>query len=318
MKWTEKIQAYSILYSLDESILKLNPYIEKFGFEFCIYSLDEMEKEFGSLFYFSGEDNIRIDLGNGKDISSDLYHQIQQNFPHGFFFCFRRQFIMLRSKNIIEVEFDGAKDVGPDTVAINELTTFLQPLITQLRLFKDGEVGIILCFTKDLNTNHVTSRLSYGSQFIGSQLYSLSDEEAKNLGGSLKEKIPSNTLIELPIENFNVSYGIKDVKTKFTTLMVALEGIFSFGGSQVSHVVSRHAALILSNSSKELQDNYERIKKLYKLRSNIVHGSRSSEKEANEKLNELKLLVRFSISYCIANKHQDGKKLFEILNAKGF
>lgn len=98
--------------------------------------------------------------------------------------------------------------------------------------------------------------------------------------------------------------------------MTCLESLMNLGSHQITHTVSRHLSLIISNSIAEFQTNYVRTKELYDIRSSIVHGGKINE-DLTKVTTELHDKVRSVINYCL-KLNVDKKTLFAKLNAAGF
>ena len=152
--------------------------------------------------------------------------------------------------------------------------------------------------------------------FRNSSLAGTTPLHIKELSEKFVKGFKSNSLTELSISNFNLSYEISDLKTRYITLMTCLESLFNQGRDQITHTVSRHLTLIISNSEKEFQENYYRVKNLYGLRSAIVHGS-STKENLSDATSELQNKVRQAINYCLQLNYNK-KELFDKLNSMGF
>jgi len=153
------------------------------------------------------------------------------------------------------------------------------------------------------------------------------DMSAQELG-ILKSRLESkaelvykeNKLIELALNNFNLSYDIIDLKTRFVTLTTSLESLFNYGKGEITHIISRHLALVVSSNKDEFYFNCKAIKKLYGVRSAIVHGSTQSA-DLMGLILQLEDYVRRAINYCSTlsdTLFPDTKALFEFLNSAGY
>ena len=216
-----------------------------------------------------------------------------------------------RPKNEINVE-TSIKIVG-------EFQRFKNELIRKLQLFKNGDLICPVEFEIEKSSREivqtVTARVLKPSS---NNSYSISDEEVETLRIHLSQDFESTALTELAESLFFNSYEVHDYKVRFTILMSALESLFNRSKDQISHIIARHLALIISSGSEEFETNYKRIKKLYSIRSQIIHGQNVKFKEDIMNLtDELQDLTRKAILYCMKSK-KTKEELFCYLNAKGY
>src|SRR5690606_26635296 len=114
----------------------------------------------------------------------------------------------------------------------------------------------------------------------------------------------------------NMVYDLPDGRLRIITLITCLESLFNLGRDQIAHTISRHLSIIISDSKDQFKENYLHLKKLYNIRSSIVHGGDYKGNVINDYL-ELSDKVRTAIRYCnIPDLTKE--KLFDDLNAKGF
>jgi hypothetical protein len=137
-------------------------------------------------------------------------------------------------------------------------------------------------------------------------------------------------LLKLAVDSFELSYEAPNSKMKFVLLMMGLESIFNKSSQDpISHILSRHIALLLGKTKPEFEELFQTVKKLYKTRCDIVHGSTERktllklEKNIQNELNQLESLTRMVISELLwlndsGNSGLNKESLFEYLNKKGF
>jgi len=316
------IETYAVFRNIDKSILATNRFIEKFGYKFISISLADLEKYFSSLFSLPEKfkSKYKVLLGDiDISISNEFYQALTNNREFGYSLLKDKEVIFLKSINDFDQEIinNTINNMGIAMQHFGNLQNFVKALTQQFRLFKNGDINCNTQFQISKELRQVTSKSSgLLSTPTGRSLFSLSESEAEILGQQFTETFSSNPLTELAISNFNLSYDIADIKTKYITLMTCLESLFNQGRDQIAHTVSRHLALIISNSEGEFEVNYSRGKELYKLRSAIVHGDKTKE-DLHEATEELQNKVRQAINYCL--KIQLNKKqLFDKLNSIGF
>ena len=314
------VYTYSLFVNVDNSVLGLNPIIDKFGYQFVSINLQDFEKSFSHLVSlpkdFQSERNFVF--ADGKHSVSQEFCELilnHQSFGHS---ALKNKAIILlqRIKDFEQEVIKNTVSVGLAMQVASELQDFSYSLIQQLRLHKNGDIACPIEFQIIKDSRRVSFRSLRQSKFHGHANLKLTSDDVIILSKTLTEKFVTNQLTELAINNFNLSYEISDLKTRYITLMTCLESLMNLGPHQITHTVSRHLALVISKSVNEFQLNYTRIKQLYDIRSNIVHGGTISEDLAKV-TNELHDKVRHAINYCI-KLDIDKKSLFEKLNALGF
>jgi len=144
----------------------------------------------------------------------------------------------------------------------------------------------------------------------------LTEKDVERFSIQFSDKIEINAISGIGYNAFTLAHDITDAELEFITLMTALESIFNSTGDQISHTVSRHLALILSSDREGFELHYRKMKKLYAIRSKIVHGS-SVNDELTTHLNTLKNYTREALNYSLLYKKTKAD-LFNYLNAKGF
>ncbi len=66
----------------------------------------------------------------------------------------------------------------------------------------------------------------------------------------------------------------------FVSLMTAVEALLSTDTGEITHAVAERAALLLARRGEERLEIYKRTKRLYGVRSHLVHGSAKVQKKA--------------------------------------
>ena len=295
------VETYAVFKNLDKSILKANDFLYKYGYQFVVVDLHELEKNFSGLFSLpkNFQPETVLTFGDSDITISNEFHKAFLNSSiFGLNSFFLREIILLKRINDYEQKvINKGVDNGGALQIMGELQEFTKQLVQQLRLFKNGDIFCPVLFQITKQDRHITGKYSVGGRQVTSLMaYSLSAEEAIRFFGLFRESL--------------------QIKTKYITLMTCLESIFNQGRDQITHTVSRHLALITSKSEQEFQINYRRIKHLYKVRSMIVHGGKVKD-DLNSLTSELQNNVRSAINYCLASPH-DKETLFDKLNAMGF
>lgn len=315
------VETYTILSNVDDSILKLNPYLKTRGYVFIKIELQEVEEKFSDLFHLPRKYNETGKIKIGDQIISKEFY-IAFNSSPLFNWETKHSGSLILLKNLEKFEQKADKGILKLDLAqsiIFQTCSFCDDLVRKLRLFKNGDIGNVLVFHKEESQNQIYLRIS---KQIGKshnyKIYQIEDDEIEDLLKHLIKDIKESTLVKLSLNNFELSYNIEDVNVKFVTLMTSLEILFNRANDQISHIVSRHLSLIISQDEATFQANYKKTKSLYTLRSKIVHGTPLKPKDkVAEKVELLQELVRKAILYCNSlNKTQD--ELFDFLNSKGY
>jgi hypothetical protein len=308
----QEIENYIVLKNVDRSIQVLNPIISNYGLEFILVDTSLLISDYIDFFKSRTLNNENITLQN---IISEIYSS-----PIGRDLLIHGCLVFLKEKqNKIVNKIENS---GNDHI---ELMSYLVDLhkkedewITKLRLLGKGEIGSFAGFqmireTREcINQQHLINPLPFGELYV---INSDISEKARLLFGQniFKREYICNSLIY-----FNLTYSFTDLKAKYLNLMISLECIFNSGKEQISHTISRHIAIILSSNKDEFKICYKKCKKLYNLRSQIVHGQKVlKDQDLKESLEILQNYVRSVIIYCL-NLDLDKEQLFERLNYLGF
>jgi hypothetical protein len=314
------VDTYALYVNVDNSIVKLNPIIEKFGFKFEVINLSDFEKNFSNLVSlpkeFQSDRTISIDDGK-YTISEEFYDLIINHHSFGHSMFIKKEITLLKRIDNFEQEvINNTITIDVSMKVYSELKDFNHSLIQQLRLYKNGDVACPIEFQIIANSRKVSFKAWKPTKSHGNIELNLTNEDVSNLYKSFTDKFTTTPLTELAISNYNLSFENADMKTRYVTLMTCLESLMNMGSHQITHTVSRHLSLIISNSVEEFQINYSRTKELYEIRSRIVHGGKINEDLAKA-TNELHDKVRVALNYCL-KLSIDKKQLFAKLNALGF
>lgn len=316
------LESYAIFHNVDKSIIGLNEIIEKNGYKFICISLAEFEKNFSNLFNIPKDFKSETYVKLGETdliVTMEFWESLRDNpvFAHTTLFDYE-VILLQRIKEFEQKVINNEVDLSNTSEIFGEQQRFVANLLQQLKLFKNGDIECAIQFQIDKYTRHrgmKSTNQNIKSYNINSA-FSLTEHEIKAFSAFYRENFVANSLTALAIENFNLSYRLTDVKTKYITLMTCLECLFNQGKDQITHTVSRHLSLITSHSAEEFNENYYRAKKLYEIRSIIVHGDKTKV-DLMTSTNELQNKVRQAINYC-QNLDITKKELFNKLNALGF
>ncbi len=303
----EKIYFIGFLTNTDSSILKINL---DHGFKIEAMSVDE-----GIRFISILQNRPYI------EVLAELKVPIINNSEDKCFFV----------SNSFECDIEMNDEDRRDYL-VNERTKFdvtlvqgyLTPIIRLMRLFKEGNIYIPLQFYYfvDNNISRLFMGIFEGNNYNSQQRFTLEDSEISDFQIFIqKTKLPfKEPFLKLAFENFELSYLTPTSNLTFLSLMISMEILFNPGEQELSHRISRNAAVLLGKDFKESEMIFSEIKKLYTKRSIIVHGTIASGKSKtanNEDVVKLRNYVRESIKEInIKGKSRD--ELLEFLDSRGY
>jgi len=321
-----ELEIYCMFTNVDETILHLNPTIRKDGFKFVGFSMVELESKFYSLFGLepSYKKMRGIKLKNGT-IVSEKFHKAVRKHPLGELNMNIQNggkvFFLQSIKNTFQRVVDNIIQFPDTDNRFSELREYSSQLERKLRLFKNGGITTLGCFQVQTDSRHVGMRVENGlyNSYASRNIFTIEKKEIADLQLHLSKDLQATDLTKLAETYFDSSYVTVDFRMKFINLVTALESLFNKGEHPISHIIARHLAIIISESSVEFQTNYSKIKKLYGMRSLIVHGQKlkSGGKIIIENLDILQDMTRKAIVYCLESS-KSKNELFAYLNVKGF
>ena len=106
--------------------------------------------------------------------------------------------------------------------------------------------------------------------------------------------------ISLPISRFNYAFYRITPHDKIIDYCIAFESIYVQDNAELSYKLAMRCSHLLSSTSAGRISAYEKLRKAYNLRSQIVHGNNWKDLEINEGI-ELEELVRQSIRKFLDN-----------------
>jgi hypothetical protein len=350
--YSYEVESYAWILNVDKSILKLNPILEKHGYQFLVVSLEELELKFSELFGYPiryksdskctlnrfrdevdwPEDNLQAEIEKIRSekiaqgfkreelestISGEFYELLMHNVPGGYDLIREHELILLkRIENFEHVIIDNTFDGVESFKVAGETSDFVRMLVQHMRLFKNGDVMCRTEFQIISDTRKLISRFKPGTFVTGANKFVLDDDDIIAFDSFLKQEVSSNALTDLALSTFNLAYHILELKSRFLNYMICLESLFNKSDGEISHTISRHLAIVISKDEQDFNNNYSRIKKLYGYRSKIIHGNIIKE-DMGAITEELQSLVRQAINFGLkSNMNRD--QLFTYLNARGF
>lgn len=214
---------------------------------------------------------------------------------------------------------------------INERTKFdetlvqgyLTPIIRFMKLFKEGNVYMPLefWFFIDNNVPRLFTGISIGNNYNSLEIFTLEDFEISELQSFIQNiKLPfKEPFLQLAFETFELSYLTPVTNFTFLSLMICMEILLNPHDDQISHRISKNAAVLLGKNFEGSEKIFTDIKKLYKKRSIIIHGDTPKKSEAINVGDVVKLrnYVRDSIKE-INKIGKNRNDILEFLNSQGY
>lgn len=121
--------------------------------------------------------------------------------------------------------------------------------------------------------------------------------------------------LSLAFKSLELSYEIPDKKLCFLSLMIGLEILLNPSDHELQYRVSRNAAVLLGKNEEGSRRIFDDIKKLYNLRSKIVHGDETPL--TDDDVSQLRFYVKESIK-AVHTLNMKKNDLMKILSESGF
>jgi len=204
-----------------------------------------------------------------------------------------------------------------DFIKFNQLIdSYLVPTLKLMRLFKGGDICLAYIFYYYHEGTNKAYMKSIKQEIFPFETFKLDISEIDSLNNFIQTELPfKEEFLEMAFENFNLSYEVSNKNLSFLVLINGLEALFNPGGGELTYRISRNVAVLLGENKKNAEDIQTKMKKLYRIRSKIVHNGGADIKD--EELLKLRHYLRESIKeiYQI-NKSKDD--LLNMLNSCGF
>jgi hypothetical protein len=267
------------LSNVDDSVTRLN-WAEDFSIGKA--SADEVEPFLKKIRNWYGE------LGEGKVLSDEA------DALSPWCYCIKKE-------GVDEYEFPSAAWVFPEE-KWQEIRQRIDGRIRSLRLLKEGNAIVRIAFL--YHGEHSNPQFLSGSrkQYIPDRAkLTLDDGEIPNAQSFLTEvEIPFHAaFLQTAYEAFDQSYEVEAQSMAFLSLMIAMEALLGPKSvTEITHQVPRNAAVLLGADACESERIFRDMKKLYSMRSKVVHGeapTKPKDQLQREDLLRLRHYVRTSI-----------------------
>lgn len=152
-------------------------------------------------------------------------------------------------------------------------------------------------------------------------LLTSADEDVKEINEYLKlvfDRLnnPDN-YIGLCIENYLTSFNASHYHCQYLTLCMALESTIH-GNEEVSYKLRRNIALLCGKDVHNCEIIHNNIKKLYKLRSTIIHGDGFEHKKVHEYRAPIRAIVSPTIIELLIHNIEKNLSLNDKLTSLGY
>ena len=175
-----------------------------------------------------------------------------------------------------------------------DLTPYIEKVITTLRLFKKGSIhySAILDYPKVWKNHWGVS--SHGGGEIYGPRYELTDKDIESLKAFWNKFKSLNTqnypFLDVSIRRFNFSYERRLPEDKLIDYITAFEALYLKGvEKELSYRLALRCACFLGKDGEERRKIFEILKSAYDARSKIVHGEPIESKSFKKLLNKLNL-----------------------------
>ena len=130
--------------------------------------------------------------------------------------------------------------------------------------------------------------------------YSLTAEQVNSFPAWFDHYFPKlfassrNDVYKAMLRTYDTSYLLGIGESEYIMLFSILEMIFGTGNTEITYQISRGTALLLSDTSDEMESIYKQMKKLYTARSKYVHNGTHIPIDCLYQLREIvrKILVK--------------------------
>lgn len=196
---------------------------------------------------------------------------------------------------------------------------YLEPLLTALRLFKEGDIAYWSNYIYETNNfGTITSSFSPKNRILGYKIYSLLPDEIEHCIRFINDFVmPESKYLQLAIEQFNNSYIAVSLESAFLNLMMSLEALYTKNNQELSFRFARNCAIILGTNYENSQMIFRDIKELYNKRNKLIHGKNKQGEITQEDVYKCSNYVRSSIKKFIELK-EGHEELLNELDTLGF
>jgi hypothetical protein len=182
----------------------------------------------------------------------------------------------------------------------DKLVSLVENIVFTLRLFKEGDVFCKIIWAENHLHQIILNPFYELPSTIHSERYLFKIREIDQIH-EIFEKVNKTDFdrrrpLKIARDRLNRSYGKSMYEEKIVDFMIAFEALFLRESSTCSgQIIGTGCSTLIGKTDKERKEIYDFMKKTYKLRNDIVHGSAIDYSGIREKALKLKELLRKSM-----------------------
>lgn len=224
----------------------------------------------------------------------------------------------------INVSFDDSNFRAVDEKFQYSLNN-IGKLISFLRLFKKGNVGIKLAIMFEVENDNYSSKTGTYSPtlhyFSESEYVLLKSEVSKFKSFTdifLNTKISDSCFWSLGLSRLESSYGQRKPEDKLIDFTIGLEALFAEGPGDLRFKLASRIARLLGKTKDERIRISIAIKKIYDFRSTIVHGEIQKDPDFSANVDRAEDFLRKSLRKMLEMISIHGENKDELLRIVDF
>ena len=311
------IKTHTLFRDVHESILKLNHFIKDDGYYFEKINLAQLELLTAPLLRINYTEIEYIQLQDGTVVSNNFYRAYNRsNISNDLMLNDETLYYIILTKDEL---INGNENENNIMAKSDEVRKYSLNLLKKLHLLKNSSIEYITTIQYDYEKKNWKSGIDFGDirRFFILRL-KIEDSELEFSETLIKNDLFDDSSFQLSIDFFQLAYRTDNMQLCYLNLMTSLESIFNNSTNPIAHTVARHLALILVDNKEDFLLKYKEIKKMYDLRSAIVHGaSKQDYKKVSGNFDILTLYTLKALQF-VNEKKLDKKQLFDFLNSYGF
>lgn len=126
-----------------------------------------------------------------------------------------------------------------------------------------------------------------------------------------------NRSIALAADRFNQGRGRHKVDDRLLDYIISFECLFSDGPPEVSYKLARRIAVLLEKKHWSRKNTFKKLKKIYVLRSDVVHGRKIDYKKIAKTNVQAESYLRHCLNRIVSGEQYDKKDLLAKLDFGG-
>ncbi len=311
------IKTHTLFRDATESILKLNPIIHKDGYQFEKINMAQLSSLISFLLRAPEYSQEMIKHLDGSIVSMEFVKAYgRSRINNDQLMSDEKPYYIILTA---EQEFENADDKDGLSKALNKVRDYSNILLKKLHLLKSSSIEYVTTIQHPYGGQDYrawTGNLDPERYFHNRLL--ITDEDLELAKEILSSDLYQGEYFQFALNEYEASYRSNNIRTCYLHLMTALEGLFNRGKSPIAHTIARHLSLILEPDAEKFECRYRELKKMYDLRSAIIHGASAVDyHKISSEFKSLREFVLRALQY--VNRAQISKdELFIKMNASGF